>query len=340
MEATKRVIGKDQRIGEARPRSVAIDVVRVVGVAAVVIGHLYGGQADNPNAVRALIYSWQVPIFFFLTGYLWTRGRAFRPEVRARARSLLLPYLSWSILLGVPVLTVATIASGFPTPTFLSTLWGGGLLRGVFAPYWFLPLLFFVAVALRGLERLPRWVSWMLALAGLGASYLFGTQLSLLPHDVFFTLPCMLFALAGQEVRRVESAIPKRGLIGLALLAAGLGAFASHVIAPLDMKLGYFGTPVVSVGASIAICVGLIFVARAVFDGRQILGASIITEMALTSVVVLLTHTFAFSIPAALGAPSIVILFFALIACWALALLVHRTPLSVPLAGLSQLRRT
>lgn len=320
-------------MGEAKQRSVAIDVVRIMGVAAVATGHMFSAQ----EFVRMATFSWQVPIFFFLTGYLWTRGRPLSREVSTRAKSLLLPYACWTVIFGLPLLAFTTWNRGFPGESLGLTLWGGGLVRGAFAPYWFLPMLFFVAVLLRAMERFPRWMSWATAILGLGVTYAFGSTLMQLPHDVFFTLPCMLFALVGQEVRRAEPRIPHKGIIGSALLVIAFALFLLGLIRPLDIKLGDFGTPAASFVASLAICVGLVFFTRAVLDGRQIPAAGLITELALVSVVVLLTHTFVFVVFGRMGITDPITLALTVIVCWSCALIIHRTRLSVPFAGVTRL---
>jgi len=323
-----------------RSRSVAIDSVRVLGVLAVVIGHFYSGPDGPPRLVDAAIYSWQVPIFFFLTGYLWKRGRTVRFETTARARSLLVPYFAWMTIFGVPLAIVATLASGAAPWDFIgTTLWGGGVVRGSFAPYWFLPVLFFAAVTMRALERLPPWVVWSLAALGLLAAYTWSDILALSPLNVLVTVPCLAFVLLGQLARQFEPRVRMRGIFGIVLLVGGLSTFLLGLVAPLDMKLGNFGTPALSVLVSAVLCTGLVWVAKAVLDGRPVPGAGLITELAVVSVVVLLTHTFAFIPPLALGFPGLVVLAFAVCASWSLGLLIHRTPASMILAGVPALVR-
>lgn len=317
-----------------RSRSVAIDVVRVLGVLAVIVGHFYSGPDGPPRLVGAAIYSWQVPIFFFLTGYLWKRGRTLRSEATARAHSLLVPYAAWMTIFGLPLIVITTFASGeVPWGSIGTAIWGGGMVRGSFAPYWFLPVLFFAAIAMRMLERLPFWAAWGAAAVGLAAAYFWGGFLATSPLNVLVALPCLVFVLLGQVVSAIETRVRMRGVVGVALLVAGLSVFLLSFVAPLDMKLGDFGTPVLSVLASATICTGLVWTAKAAFDGGDFIASGQVTELALVSVVVLLTHTFAFIPPLLIGLPSIAILGFAIVASWAVGLLIHRTPASMILAG-------
>lgn len=320
--------------GTGRGRSVAIDVARVIGMVAVVTGHAMGsGARDVPNVARLATFSWHVPFFFFLTGYLWTSGRGLRAEIRTRARTLLLPYVAWTALFAVPIFTLTTFTSGLPVSDIWLTLLGGGQLRASFAPYWFLPMLFLVAVLLRLLERAPRWVSWALALSGLAVSYVWGTPLSHLPHDVFFLLPCLLFALAGQEIRAVRDRITRPVVVGSALLAVG-GAFTfSHIAAPLDLKQGNFGTPLLSVAVALAISTGLLLVLQGLLPGTAYRWGGFVSGLAATSVVVLVTHLFFFRLFETFVPPPVV-LALSLTASWLLGMAIHRTRLSPVLAGI------
>ena len=53
------------------PRQPGPDLVRIVGLAAIVIGHVYSAEHE----VRLATYTWHVPVFFILSGYLWQPGR-------------------------------------------------------------------------------------------------------------------------------------------------------------------------------------------------------------------------------------------------------------------------
>ena len=68
-------------------RLAGIDVLRVLGIIAVIVGHGWG-QVDW---VRAAIYSWHVPLFFVLTGYFWSSDRSMSDEARRRGDSLARP---------------------------------------------------------------------------------------------------------------------------------------------------------------------------------------------------------------------------------------------------------
>ncbi len=101
-------------------RSAAIDALRVFGIFAIIVGHVW----DN-EPVRLATYSWHVPLFFILSGYLATTARPLAIEVRARYLSLIVPYLSWLLLLSVPWI-LFLVLKNLLTPGALAKLLYGG----------------------------------------------------------------------------------------------------------------------------------------------------------------------------------------------------------------------
>ncbi|AUZ87618.1 hypothetical protein CVO76_08230, partial [Arthrobacter agilis] len=79
-------------------RSGAIDALRVLAVVAVVTGHVWAGPL-----IDAGLYTWHVPAFFVLSGYLWKnrephlRG-AVATEAKKRFRTIMTPYVAWLVL--------------------------------------------------------------------------------------------------------------------------------------------------------------------------------------------------------------------------------------------------
>jgi fucose 4-O-acetylase-like acetyltransferase len=312
-------------------RSAAIDLIRVLAMIAVVAGHVW---ASEP-VVRSLVYSWHVPVFFFLTGYLWKSGRSVADEARSRARSLLLPYAAWTVIIGSCLLVYVTVVDGFPLEGVARTLWGGTLSRGLFTAFWFLPVLFFVAVYLRYMERHPRWLAWALAAVGVAAFSTAGEQLALAPQGLLTTLPASLFVLAGQELRRREGRIPAPAVCSVGVLGGAVLLLLAGVVQPLDLKAGTLGTPIVSMLLSCGICAALVTLANALL-GRWRAGAGLVTELATTSVAVLLTQTVAIATLGALTPSRGLVLAGTLAATWGLGVVLHRTPLSLPLLGVTR----
>lgn len=76
-------------------RDSAIDVIRLIGIIAIVATHAF----SNYQLAHILLYTWQVPLFFVLSGWFWKTDVDIRNEMRHRFQSLMIPYLSWAVLL-------------------------------------------------------------------------------------------------------------------------------------------------------------------------------------------------------------------------------------------------
>ena len=81
----------------ASTRNTGVDALRLVSIAAVVLGHSYLSQLEFTEYLEV----WRMPLFFFLSGYFWTRGRPLLPDLRGRWTSLAVPYLLWAVLMSV-----------------------------------------------------------------------------------------------------------------------------------------------------------------------------------------------------------------------------------------------
>lgn len=72
-----------------------IDVMKGVGMLLVIFGH-----ASLPNEVRKYIYSFHMPLFFCISGYLFNIKKydGFNQFLKSKAKSLLIPYIFLSVL--------------------------------------------------------------------------------------------------------------------------------------------------------------------------------------------------------------------------------------------------
>ncbi|WP_217181885.1 acyltransferase [Streptomyces sp. AC495_CC817] len=261
-------------------RSGAIDLVRLVAVAAIVAGHTF-----TREVTQDWLYTWHVAVFFILTGYLWTPGRPLATEVSRRALSLGRPYVASFLVLTAALLVVRPdgalqkIAEGV----------GGG--RFAHMPYvtlWFVSALFFTAVLFRALERLPYPVGVAIALAGAAAGWMWSQPLSHTPLGIGYVATCLVYLFVGDALRRVRALIRMPLLVGALSLGGGALLVVLGWAAPLDIKLGDDGTPVLSLLASSAISIGLILVAESVMRPGPF--SKVCTLLALPLLTVVLLH--------------------------------------------------
>lgn len=311
-------------------RSGAIDALRVLSVVAIVVSHTWSGPL-----VQGGLFTWHVPVFFLLSGYLWTRGRALRMEFSSRFRTLMVPYLSWLALLFVPYAALLVTVQRFNVADALRPIIGGSANGGPFGAFWFMTALFFAAIIFRLLEHMPLWMQVLLVACALTFAYLFGPFLGALPLSVGAAAPAVVFLMAGMWMRKLRPLIRHPLSVGTALLITAFLPAVLGVSAPLDMKKADLGTPVLSVFLAISISFGLLLVLESLFARLGQKPNAVATTLASGSIMVVLTHPFilwALRVP--VSDRQLWILLPVLVLPWVAAFMLRRTALAPYLLGL------
>lgn len=309
-------------------RSGAVDAVRVVGIVAVVAGHVFHGAAITMG-----LYTWHVPVFFFLTGYLWTSDRPLKVEVTKRAKTILVPYAVWAMLIAVPFVAVSAISHKLKPQDLLPIILGGSYLKQPFSAFWFITALFVVAIAFRWLQKLPPGAQVAYVVLALFLSTVVGPSLAAVPLSIGIAVVSVVIVAAGALAKKHREIVARPLTFGLVLLLVSAALILSGISQPLDLKAGDFGTPLVSMLVAVAISFGLVLVAEATIPklgSRTNLG---VTTLALGGLMVILAHSFCIWALSFVAAPEWLVFVISLLAPWAMALLVRRTRLSGVLLG-------
>jgi fucose 4-O-acetylase-like acetyltransferase len=199
-----------------------IDVARGIGILLVALAH-----ADislvSPY-LHHLIYSFHMPLFFFLSGYFFTPQISFGRLLGKRFNTILKPYLVTILLIYIVSLSFTTIRFSTVFGRIVKSLYGTGYYID-WVQLWFLPSLFvtslfaylfyrFVLVHIN--SRSVRWIL-MLAVLAVGVYFLdtfypfpitlLGKQYELygLPFNLDLVLVTVFFYLLGNEIRQVAS---------------------------------------------------------------------------------------------------------------------------------------
>lgn len=106
--ASEKSIGSEG-YGMSHERVQYLDIAKGIAIICIVIGHNLGIPA-----VGHVVFTFHVPIFYFITGYLMNRNSSVSDFVKRRSKRLLLPYLYTSL-----VMIVVTAAWNWMA-------WGGG----------------------------------------------------------------------------------------------------------------------------------------------------------------------------------------------------------------------
>lgn len=168
-----------------------IDCLKGLGIILVVWGHL-----NLPRAVEIIIYSFHMPLFFFISGYLFKNGnRSYSDYVRKKLKSILVPYLFFASISLPFGLAINYIISAGTNIGLMNTVLNFFFLDGSVgwnSPLWFLISLFFIEVIYFKLDglKINKWFIFVpivilgYLLADTGAKYPLG--LHILPNGILF----------------------------------------------------------------------------------------------------------------------------------------------------------
>ncbi len=164
-------------------RSLWVDYAKAIGIILVVYGHVARGvhsaglSIDEGiyRMVDAVIYSFHMPLFFFLSGVFFLSSlqkHGVPGTLAAKLRTVAWPYLVWSVVQGLVEIQLSRLTNGSVVPADVAAL-----LWQPRAQFWFLYALFFIsAIALPVYRWLPvRWQPAVPVLACL--AYLYGNSL-------------------------------------------------------------------------------------------------------------------------------------------------------------------
>jgi fucose 4-O-acetylase-like acetyltransferase len=228
-----------------------VDAARGIGIIAVVIGHVWTrGVAHN------ITYSFHMPLFFLLSGYLFRP----KPPITFARRLLASQGLSYIAFLAL-VVAMDTLIEGSRGHRGIFHVWprdlgrlafGGSDLRGPFTVFWFLPCLVVARIVYNLIcARFPDPLgqAWLvIAPLILVVAYGAGWATDVSPLGLL-TVPMAVVLL---WVGTVWNRIGWRGWMLWALLPVSLAGL--FLLPTLNMKAGDYGWPIASIAGAVATC--------------------------------------------------------------------------------------
>ena len=231
-----------------------IDILKGLGILSVVIGHLY------PECRWVFIY--HMPLFFVLAGYTLNLRTPFRNFVHKKSKRMLLPYLSFFVLL-------AAMQCSLNLRQLLSFVYGGQKLCGVYSVFWFITVLYMAEVGMRCAIRRFRLDIIFVASLVLGYS-LSGTKnwpwnLNVVPMAMAYMCVGLFLKKHSDIMDKIPSCVKWLLLLSMTLVPI----MPNELL--LDMKYANFGFPVLSFIISVVVVVILMLFSKELFD-KMILG--------------------------------------------------------------------
>ncbi len=282
-----------------------LDIARGIGILLVVLGHNDFGAIST--FFYQVIYSFHVPLFFFLSGYFIHTSLSFWDYFKKRFHSVLLPYL-FTIFL-IYFASVSFEKMGFQTAIgrIVKALYGS-INYIDWGQLWFLPNLFVVSlyafIFIRVTGKLQnRWVTWGILLGTLAISALLlrlfypfsisvfgkGYELFGLPFSLDVVFLSGFFFIMGNEVRQVTSERTFDPV--LLLIAAAIGLILLNYFFPYSVDIAkrvYESYFVNTVEAVLGILLVLALSRQIELHARRL--ASVLKYVGSISLIILLFH--------------------------------------------------
>lgn len=252
------------------PRNIGIDLLRVFSIVMVVVGH----AGAFPH--QELLTIWRMPLFFMLSGFFFTAQRTFTSELVRRWDTLIIPYLAWSVIISVWLITV-TWGQEDVILTHLESGWAGGTDQSIFwMAAWFITTLAGATILRRLLERFGTVVVWSVAILGMIAAYV-GTRLVSTgvlethflvdtPLRLGLAWPVMFYLLVGELLRKLLMPLVEHfsshllAVFGIVLVFGALALTHIAEVSAHYVQAGDFGTPVLTPLIAITVTAGFILV--------------------------------------------------------------------------------
>ncbi|WP_368294318.1 acyltransferase family protein [Dehalobacter sp. TBBPA1] len=136
-------------------RIIWLDVMKGIGILSVVWGH-----AGHPYSF--LMFFFHMPLFFFISGYLYRSAGAGTPlqYLVRRSKQLLVPYVFYIVLITVFLAVLSALKGQSADINWTALVLGGSKLEGAYGTFWFVTCLFFVQIFFDFVIRKirPRWL--------------------------------------------------------------------------------------------------------------------------------------------------------------------------------------
>ena len=130
-------------------RDHAFDILKGILIVLVVMGHL----VDSNTILHSIIFSFHMPVFFMITGMLSHWGARNKQFLIKRAKSYVVPYFSWCILLFLLFLIEN------PVKYIVRIVYGGAMNTTEYTyPFWFICCLFVSSVVFNRFWTSKKWV--------------------------------------------------------------------------------------------------------------------------------------------------------------------------------------
>ncbi len=196
-----------------KERALYIDAAKGLGIILMFLGHMQIGES-----LLAFIYSFHMPLFVIISGFLFRSDKPVSVSLRHRAKALLLPYLYTNFAAFCVRLLLLAKAGTFTFPGALgislaqtkATILGMGFARNLFTntesvgPVWFVPFLFCVYALFLLIEKIcsNKYVEFLAVVSLSLLGFYIGTRIAFLPWSFDAALTALPLFYAGNKMKQ------------------------------------------------------------------------------------------------------------------------------------------
>lgn len=260
-----------------------IDTLKGIGIILVVAGHTLSSD------FRLFVYSFHMPLFFMISGYLFKEDDVINFAKR-KIKSIAIPYFSYIVIFSL--LEIYKI--DFSNPNLLlkikyiiyNSLYGGELLTGQFGVFWFVSVLFITQQLYNLLLKTKnKNLVFMSILLMYALSYMYPNINKASALDFMVTLNAIMYFYIGNLMRCGLIKIHKYISIVVSLIYFYLSLNYPSLFF-IDMKYSNFGIPVVS-------SIGCVFVfSMFSYISNRISKIEFLNAIGVASMTIMFTHQF------------------------------------------------
>lgn len=258
-----------------------IDIAKGIGIILVILGHL----SQHGQTVRILIYSFHMPLFFFVSGYLY-KEKNLKLQINHGIKKLIIPaycFVVFDMLLSV-VKAMITNTSIDYKDIIKGFLILGGTLKN--SPIWFL-LVLFICNCLQSLVKNNKYSQYIVLLVCLFASipqYYCGFGMCW--YIAFFA--CMFFYEVGYLFKGVKYDINRVRLILLFVGMIIVWIALTMINGEVDIVWVTYGKSFLLLVVTSLLGINIVFVISKYIDKFK--ASYILKEFGKNSLYILLTH--------------------------------------------------
>jgi len=180
-----------------------IDAIRGFAIFLVALGH----NSIQP-AVFGWIYSFHMPLFFFLSGFLFSADKypTFWSFLTRKIQTLLLPYFGFFTLIYIYWLVVVDkiwLHPGDFLAPILNIFYSSTKLEGIFQPMWFLPCLFLTEILFYTIYKKAKKYYFLAVIPIVLLGYLLSLKFPTLPWSIATAMVVLVFYALGYLVKEI-----------------------------------------------------------------------------------------------------------------------------------------